>query len=167
LALWIVAVLRLLVYPTAVTPNPEAESVDAIYVLGIATEERIEKGIELIEHGVSDQLVVTVTEGNRLDQFCADDHPFTVHCVSPDPVRTRGEARQWADLTQKNHWESVMLVTLRSHATRAKWSFERCHPGGRVVVADDEASSTQTLQWMRYAVYESGALVKFAFERGC
>lgn len=166
LILWTAAVFRFIVFPTALSPNPRAEAVDAIYVLGIATEERLKEGMELIEYGVSDQLVVTVTDSNPLDRFCADDHPFTVHCVSPDPIRTRGEARQWAELVQDQQWESVMIVTMSSHATRAKLYFDRCHTG-RVVVADDEVLSFSAAQWLEQSVYESGALVKFAFERGC
>lgn len=166
LILWAVAVLRFIAYPLAPVAEPRAQSVDAVYVLGLATEERLKEGVRLIEHGVSDQLVVTMTDDNSLDRFCAANHPFTVHCVSPDPIRTRGEARQWAELAQDHQWESVMIVTTRSHATRAKLYFERCHDG-RVLVADDEVLSYSAEQWLERSVYESSALVKFAFERGC
>lgn len=164
--LWCAAMLRLIVYPIALASPDSVDSVDAVYVLGLASEERLARGVGLIEDEMSDQLVVTVTADNMLHQFCSTDHAYEVYCVSPDPVTTRGEARQWGQLAEQQQWESVMIVTTRSHATRAKLYFERCFTG-QIVVVNDEVQTFSAEQWVEQFVYETGAMLKFAVSQGC
>lgn len=164
--LWIFAMFRFIVYPNVLSPAERIQSVDAVYVLGMATNERLARGIEMMQEGKSDQLVVTVTPDNRLTQFCAADHSYTVHCVSPDPVTTQGEARQWAELSEQHQWDSVALVTMRSHATRSQLTFESCYAGA-VRVVDDQAHEFSAAEWFQHFIYETGAMIKLALTRGC
>lgn len=163
---WLLLMVRWLVFPTAVSSANSIQNVDAVYVLGEATPERLAKGIAMIETGASDHLVVTVTPTNRLHAFCSAEQDFEVHCISPQPETTRGEARQWAQLAGAKQWDSVAIVTMRPHATRSSWYFQRCFDG-QISVVDDEVLSLSVLQWARQFVYETGAMAKFAMSRGC
>src|SRR5699024_12853158 len=95
---WLLLMVRWLVFPTAVSSANSIQDVDAEYVLGEATPERLAKGIAMIETGDSDRLVVTVTASNRLHAFCSAEQDFEVHCISPQPDTTRGAARPWTQL---------------------------------------------------------------------
>ena len=158
--------LRFIAYPSILAPPERVAPADAIYVLGMATEQRLARGIDLIEQGISDQLVVTVSADNPLTEFCTAQHEYTVHCVTPDPLTTRGEAQQWQSLATRHSWDSVALVTMRSHATRAAGYFDRC-TSGDIQVIDDRVQSFGFSRWLDQFVYESGAIVKFALSRGC
>lgn len=166
LAGWLLLMLRWLVFPSALSSANTIQDVDAVYVLGEATPERLAKGIAMIETGASDQLVVTVTASNRLHAFCSAEQDFEVHCISPQPETTRGEARRWTQLAGAKQWDSVAIVTMRPHATRTSWYFQRCFTG-RIAVIDDEVLSLTPLQWAEQFVYETGAMAKFAMSRGC
>lgn len=165
-AVWLAGSLRFFAFPPALTPAHQVGPVDAVYVLGIATTERLAAGVELLESTSSDQLVVTVTPTNPLTDFCSADHDFTVHCVTPDPVATQGEARQWANLAQRQQFESVAIITMRPHATRSMLYFERCF-GGDIHVVDDHVLAFSGLQWGQQFLYETGAMLKFMTSKGC
>jgi hypothetical protein len=53
----------------------------------------------------------------------------TIMCFHPDPGTTRGEARYIGALAAQRHWKSVILVTSRDHAWRARLWVSRCFPG--------------------------------------
>lgn len=163
---WVAGSLRFFAFPSAMTSADQVGSVDAVYILGAATDERLAAGIELVESTTSDQLVVTVTPGNSLHRFCSEDHDFTVHCLTPDPVSTRGEARQWAALAERQTFDSVAIITMRPHATRTMGYFERCF-GGNIHVVDDQVLSFSALEWGKQFIYETGAMFKFVASKGC
>lgn len=163
---WVAASVRWFGFPPALSQPGKVGPVDAVYVLGVATKERLAAGIELVESDTSDHLVVTVTPGNSLDQFCATEHPFTVDCVTPDPVSTGGEAQQWATLAEQHQLDSVAIVTMRSHATRAVLYFERCFSGD-VRVVDDQVLTLSWWQWIEQSIYETGAMIKFVASKDC
>jgi hypothetical protein len=50
-------------------------------------------------------------------------------CFDPDPADTRGEAEYIGRLAKEYHWTSVVLVTSRPQATRARMLVERCLTG--------------------------------------
>lgn len=166
LVIWLAASIRWFAFPPAISAPHTVGPVDAVYVLGVATKERLAAGVDLVESGASDHLVVTVTPGNPLDQFCATEHPFTVDCVTPDPVSTGGEAQQWADLAAQHQLDSVAIVTMRSHATRAMLYFERCFSGD-VHVVDDDVLTLSWWQWGEQFIYETGAMLKFVVSKEC
>lgn len=163
---WVAGSLRFFAFPSVMTSQDQVGSVDAVYILGAATDERLAAGVELVESTSSDQLVVTVTPGNPLHRFCSEDHDFTVHCLTPDPVSTRGEARQWADLAERQQFDSVAIITMRPHATRTMGYFERCF-SGNIHVVDDQVLSFSALEWGKQFIYETGAMLKFAASKGC
>ena len=50
-------------------------------------------------------------------------------CFDPDPPTTRGEAEYIGRLAKKYRWTSVVVVTSRPQATRARLLVGRCFPG--------------------------------------
>ena len=50
-------------------------------------------------------------------------------CFDPNPPTTRGEAEYIGRLAKKYHWTSVVVVTSRPQATRARMLVERCFVG--------------------------------------
>ena len=50
-------------------------------------------------------------------------------CFDPDPPTTRGEAEYIGRLAKKYHWTSVVVVTSRPQATRARMLVEHCFAG--------------------------------------
>jgi hypothetical protein len=52
-----------------------------------------------------------------------------IMCFHPDPGTTRGEARYIGALATRRHWKSVIVVTSRDHAWRARLRVSRCFPG--------------------------------------
>src|SRR5699024_11220238 len=73
---WVAGSLRFFAFPSVMTSQDQVGCVVAVYILGAATDERLASGVELLESTSSDQLVVTVTPGNPLHRFCAEDHDF-------------------------------------------------------------------------------------------
>ncbi|MGO1183376.1 MAG: hypothetical protein ACTHZ5_14060 [Micrococcaceae bacterium] len=148
--------------------RPEADEpaeVDAIYALGVVSPERLEYAVGLVEAGYSDQLILTVSELARWEDYCQDDHDYTVTCVTPDLLSTRGEARQWAALAEVNDWGSVMVVTMIPHLTRTELYFRRCFDGEILTVNDERP--LEGAVWARQFFYESAAFVRYAFSWGC
>lgn len=158
---WAALGTRFILRPAVDAPR----EVDAIYALGVVSPERLEYSVELIEAGYSDQLVLTVSELARWEEYCQDDHDYTVTCVTPDLLSTRGEARQWAVLAEEYAWDSVMVVTMVPHLTRSELYFQRCFEG-EIVVVDDERPLEGAV-WARQFFYESAAFVRYAFSWGC
>lgn len=86
-------------------------------------------------------------------------------CFRPDPNTTEGEAMAVADLMAANDWDSVLVVTERSHLNRSLLIFESC------VNADIYgATSTRSGPWYRdlwRSVYEVASLAKTATVGAC
>lgn len=143
----------------------EPAPVDAVYALGVVSPERLDRAVDLIESGYSDQLILTVSHEAHWGEFCGREHEFTVTCVTPDPLTTRGEARSWGQLAERNDWNSVMVVTMVPHLSRAELYFQRCF-SGELVMMDDERDLEGAV-WARQFFYESAAFVRYALSRGC
>jgi hypothetical protein len=80
----------------------------------------------------------------------------TVICFHPDPVTTRGEARQIGVLAAERHWKSVILVTSQDHAWRARLRTRRCFAGAVYV----STTSLPALAWFRQIPYQWAATAK-------
>ena len=128
------------------------QSSDAVMVLAASKERRAE-GRRLVTEGYSDNLVQSVSSRMEEDieaggievvppedaglkiadrdmEACDLSYPsYEVFCVFPDPDTTIGEARGFAALAEEQGWDSVLIVTEKSHASRAKRTFERYYPG--------------------------------------
>jgi uncharacterized SAM-binding protein YcdF (DUF218 family) len=77
-------------------------------------------------------------------------------CFDPSPPDTRGEAEFVGRLAKQYHWSSVVLVTSRPQATRARLIMERCFGGPVYVVTGPLPASN----WPYQIAYGWGALLK-------
>lgn len=77
-------------------------------------------------------------------------------CFEPDPPDTYGEAQYLGRLAKQYRWSSVVLVTSRPQATRARLLTELCF-GGPVYVA---TAPLPARSWPYQIAYGWGALVK-------
>ena len=142
------------------------QAVDAVVVLANHKDRR-DLGRELASTGYSGNLVqsvssnmetglgdgtfevVTPTELQRFQREVTDLGPreleqcdatypqYRARCLHPTPDTTVGEAKALTRLAADEGWESVMLVTEKSHAWRAQRIFDRCYPGDtQIVVAE-------------------------------
>ncbi len=165
-AAWLVACAFLFVWP----PQDSPRHSDAIVVLAGGKQQRLSKALELVRAGVSRTLVISDgrdphwPEANRL---CAGAAHFRVVCFKPDPYSTHGEAQAIGRLGGRRGWDSVVVVTSRYHAIRARMLFRRCFGGDlRVVGVDPE--SPGGLPSLRNVVREWGGFAHaFVVERGC
>ncbi|WBL19227.1 ElyC/SanA/YdcF family protein [Citricoccus sp. NR2] len=158
---WVVLGARYILLASPDEPAP----VDAVYALGVVSPERLDRAVDLIEAGHSDHLVMTVSSEAHWGEFCRREHGFTVTCVTPDPLTTRGEARSWARLAEQHDWDSVMVITMVPHLGRAEMYFQRCFSGELVMV--DDGRDMESAVWVRQLFYESAAFVRYALSRGC
>lgn len=87
-------------------------------------------------------------------------------CFTPDEVSTIGEAFSVREIAQEESWESVTVVTSRTHAFRAEYIFERClgpEIDVDLVYADPNLNAAQ---WAWHVAYENAALVKALWQTG-
>ncbi|MGO1544578.1 MAG: YdcF family protein [Gulosibacter sp.] len=164
--LWIAAGVYFLRFPPV---EEEPVQADAIVILGPADPLRTTTATQLIRQGYSDVLVVSVWEppGERPAHLGMCDHPaeYEVHCFSPDPNETRGEAQAFGQLAEEHGWESVLIVTMRTHMMRAELYFARCFDGEIAMVNDDIDRPTEYV--LSQFFYETGAFAKFALISSC
>lgn len=85
-------------------------------------------------------------------------------CFDPNPPTTRGEAEYVGQLAKKEHWTSVVVVTSRPQATRARLLVERCFTGAVYSATGPLPLSS----WPYQLAYGWGALAKaLVWDRGC
>jgi uncharacterized SAM-binding protein YcdF (DUF218 family) len=101
---------------------------DAVVVLGGGAGERLPAALELVKQGVAPVLLVSHGE-REAPELCGREEPFEVICFEPKPDRTRGEAAYAARLARERGWRSILVVTSRYHAVRARMLFRRCFDG--------------------------------------
>lgn len=87
-----------------------------------------------------------------------------VHCVTPDPLTTQGEARTFTRLAHEQRWQSVTVISQLSHTTRTRILMERCYSG---TILLNPVDMENTAMWLMALVYESGAMVKTWLTPGC
>ncbi|WP_062466027.1 hypothetical protein [Demequina maris] len=167
-AAFVLAGLPLYVFPA----RDEPRAVDAIYVIGPPTAVRIDLAESMIADGLSDTLVVSITdwEPNRVRYpravaVCEEPQAYTVYCHKPSPFTTRGEMRWMRELIDENGWESVAVITTRPHISRTRVITKRCWDGDVLYLAPDE--DLGPLAWIYHYFYQTGAFVKVGLERGC
>ena len=101
---------------------------DAVVVLGEPDDEALALARQLLDRGVSTQLLLLIPWG--APTVC-DEPPagVTVTCVVPDPKTTRGDARAIAAAAARHGWRSIAVVTWDTHVTRSRRLVEACFPG--------------------------------------
>jgi hypothetical protein len=138
---------------------------DAVFVLGGTNMGvRVETGADLVRHGYVPYLVISrANPTSRCEEF-ADLAGTEMECDRPEPFTTQGEARMIARISAEHGWHSVIVVTSRDQATRARIRIRRCWHGGLRVIA----VSTPWISVPYETVYETAALVKAeVLQRGC
>lgn len=149
-------------FPSTGTP----QKVDAILVLGPASDSRRTLAAQLAESQVSSNIVVSVPEfgARSAERWVVCNTPSTATnttCFHADPFTTLGEARGFSELAQQNGWTSVAVITSTTHVSRARLLMERCYSGDIYMVGDDSGLTLGKLAWQY--LYQSAAFVKSAF----
>jgi uncharacterized SAM-binding protein YcdF (DUF218 family) len=120
---------RLFVFPFTDPPG----RADAVVVFAGGDGERQDEGERLVRQGVAPVLVISDggLPGSDNARLCRERPAgLGLRCVSPDPATTRGEARAFADLAEREGWRSLVLVTSTYHLRRAELLLDRCYEGG-------------------------------------
>lgn len=157
----LVASVVLVQFPRTEVPS----KVDAIVVLGPLDEGNMGETFELLAAGVSNQLALSVADG-EWGTLCSEPPAgVTVTCFDPDPETTRGEAQEVGQLAAEKGWHSLAVVTWPTHSTRSQWLISRCYDGDLYMV--DYPYPLTFNQLLVEQLYQTGALVKVVVERGC
>ena len=104
----------------------EITQADAVVLLS-GDGARLPGALELMERKIAPTLVF-VGEPDTLPvvDLCGHPQPFEVICLRPSPDSTRAEARATGELVRARGWNTMVVVTSRFHATRARLLFRRC-----------------------------------------
>jgi uncharacterized SAM-binding protein YcdF (DUF218 family) len=119
---------RLFVFPATEPPG----RADAVVVFAGGDGERQDEGLRLVRQGVAPVLVVSDggQPGSANSRLCRERPAgLRLVCLSPDPATTRGEARRFAALAEREGWRSLVLVSSTYHVLRAGLLLERCYDG--------------------------------------
>jgi len=143
--------LPLFVFPATDEPG----RADAVVVFAGAGGDRQAEGVRLVRDGVAPVLVVSDggQAGSPGARICRRRPAgLRLVCLTPSPATTRGEARAFADLAEREGWSSLVLVTSTYHLRRASLLVDRCYAGRlrRVAVRQVGASQVAT-EWLALA----------------
>jgi uncharacterized SAM-binding protein YcdF (DUF218 family) len=133
LVVLVAVALVALTYPLFVFPSTdEPGRADAVVVFAGGDGERQEEGLRLVREGVAPVLVIS--DGGEPDapraRLCRQPPAgVRLYCFTPNPATTRGEARRFAELADREGWRSLVLVTSTYHVLRAGLLLERCYDG--------------------------------------
>ncbi|MGL4340273.1 MAG: YdcF family protein [Rhodoglobus sp.] len=161
----VIASLPLFVFPAHDSPIAS----DALVVLG-PSRDRMPLARELMEKGYSTTLVIVspVLENGRFEvDLCNNDSEvdYTVECFSAIPTTTRGEARGVRALSEREGWDSIMVLTFTPHLSRARVIFERCFTGDIRMI--EYRPDFEVTDWARESLYQYGGFAKVLTETGC
>ena len=153
---------------------------DAILVPAYRAD-RQELARELAAQGISDNIVVSRSKrvqrlqdpNDRLtmadDEWfeeCDKEYPhYRAFCIVPQPNSTLGEVTAFVKLAAEQGWESVLIVTERSHLGRVEMIMRRCFTG-RVYGAASKPKGGFSRNVYR-SFYELGAYVKDSVAGSC
>lgn len=159
-------VLAWFVYPTKAEPQP----VDVVLVLAGSSDGRHQYGAQLVKEGYASNYVVSNPSGAR-DKVgyahCAGKlrpKNASSFCMDPYPVITSGEARTFNELAKKEKWESVLVVTSRTHTQRVRSMFSQCYTGNSTVL---NVNSLGRAGLHNAVLHEIGGYIKFWITAPC
>ena len=162
-AAWAFAVIQ--------TPRVDAAGpVDAVLVLGgLDGDARTQRALDLVRAGDTDTMVISIP-GPGVDRLarglCASPpEGVRVICFEPDPLTTRGEARELGRLAQEHGWTRVAVTTSVYHLSRSRMIVGRCFDGTLLMLPSGE--HTSAAKWAYEWVYQTAGFVKAQLLRGC
>jgi uncharacterized SAM-binding protein YcdF (DUF218 family) len=167
----VAAALVALSFPLFVfPPTDDPGRADAVVVFAGGDGERQDEGVRLTREGLAPVLVISDggLPGSRNARVCRQRPAgLRLICLTPRPATTRGEARAFADLAEREGWGSLALVTSTYHMRRASLLLDRCYRGRlhRVAVQLRNASSYQTGQ--QIATEWVGLVAALTVQRSC
>ncbi|MGO1950357.1 MAG: hypothetical protein ACTH1D_12035 [Mycobacteriaceae bacterium] len=141
--------------------DPVPQDADVLFQVGGASPPDFPAARDLAQKEGIPDLVISEPTGNRTlrDSYCGPLEGVEVHCFSPDPSTTRGEAQEFGRLAEDNGWDTAMVLsTGREHVERVRLYVERCWDGDLSVnrPASERSltnhlyqSAYQTLGWAR------------------
>ncbi|QCQ17984.1 hypothetical protein EHF32_15350 [Microbacterium sp. RG1] len=147
------------VFPTTDEPRPA----DLVFVLGPASDARIDEALALLSNGRARSVLISVASERGQSNYKASRMPIceapNVECSKPTPLTTKGEARLLNRYASSHDIESVIVVTFTPHVSRARYIMERCAPDLDIeVVGVDEDLSLG--DWAYQFAYQTGGFVK-------
>jgi uncharacterized SAM-binding protein YcdF (DUF218 family) len=151
-------------------PTDPPGRVDAVLVLAGGRGEREAAGIRLAWQGVARVIVFSDggIPGSESARLCRRRLAgIRIVCLSPRTSSTRGEARAFAELADREGWRSVAVVTSSYHIRRASLLVERCYEGTihTVAAAPNRGYGPELV---RSVLRESAALLALrTLRRGC
>lgn len=112
-------------------PVPDQVSrADAVVLLSGDQGGRLPLALRLIRDGVAPTLVIDgVADLPEAKELCRSGADFEVVCLTPEPDRTRTEARAAGRLARERGWSRLVVVTDPFHFPRARLLFRRCIDG--------------------------------------
>ena len=167
MALFLVAVgsWRWFVRPASDQPT----EADAVVLFAGGGGERLDAALELLDDGVGDALVLpngNLPRWRRANELCSQPQAFDVHCFTPDPDDTWGEANGIAAIAEENGWERLVAVTSTYHVTRVRMLLNRCTDADVDVVA--AGPDLSVLEWTTRVGHEwLGTVAALTFRRSC
>ncbi len=111
------------------------EQVDAIAVYSADYGKRLARALELLHAGVSDTLVLNygshdVDSVLPIRKVCDEGLPdYILICEIAYLDSTQGESRLFGKIAAEKHFDSLLVVTSRTHLARAKRWMQRCFAG--------------------------------------
>ena len=141
---------------TASSDSYEAGEVDAVFILGPPTDDRIALGERIAQEAGGVPVYLSVWHG----VVCK---PQFV-CVHADPWTTSGEAEALSEAVRNDAVKHPVVVTGDEHVMRSRYIFGRCVPIAAPIVGIAEPMDLGTRLWQ--PIYQWGAMVK-AFVGGC
>lgn len=164
----LVLVLGWLIWCYDVIAEPTLDKLrpaDAIVVLGGPyVDNRVYYGRELATEGYAPNLFISVgasaEHATVLAACLAPIRNVTLHCFSPTPATTQGEAQTIGADAKRFGWHRIIVVTSSYHVSRARMLFNRCVDGETLMVA---SRAHHTFATMAYQfLYQSSAYAKAA-----
>lgn len=150
-------------------PGPaEPERTEAIIVL-TGGENRIERGIELLEAGEAERMLVSgvnrIVRPAELAEEIGKPEALFECCIDlgQEAVDTRGNGAEAARWMRENRFTSVRLVTTDWHMPRARFELDRELDDGVTLLPDAVPSEPGFMQlfleYNKYLMRRSSALV--------
>jgi hypothetical protein len=142
---------RILVWPAQGMPN----HVSAIVMLA-GPGNRLPVALQLGREHTASVLVISQGQHGYGGPCPSPPSGVKLICFEPNPGDTRGEVEFVGRLAERYHWNSLVLVTIRTQDTRARILVGRCF-GGSVYVT---TASLPWDNWPYQIAYGWGALLK-------